>query len=108
MNKPYLILWCYQSVIVVLSGVPHGSIVSPLVFNVFITSIVKSLNVPLLLYVDDIKIYYKIKILQDYIVLQKNLNQANSFFILTSPYEQCYCYVMNQLLYYLMFLKEPS
>lgn len=43
----------------VLSGVPRGSVLGPLLSNIFINNLVSCLNVPLLLCADDIKIYFR-------------------------------------------------
>ena len=61
------------------SGVPQGSILGPLLFNVFIDDIVSKLSVPCLLYADDVKIYQSISTIDDCIRLQQNLDALCSW-----------------------------
>lgn len=61
----------------VMSGVPQGSILGPLLFNIFIDNAMKSLNVPHLLYADDMKIYIRIRDIHDCIILQENIDRLN-------------------------------
>lgn len=56
------------------SGVPQGSILGPLFFTIFINSIVRDLEVEVLLYADDLKIFTKIKDVNSCMRLQKALD----------------------------------
>lgn len=58
-----------------LAYVPQGSHLSTLLFNFFINSISNYVSrMKVLFYADDVKIIHKIKILEDYSLLQDELN----------------------------------
>jgi hypothetical protein len=52
------------------SGVPQGSVLGPLFFNIFINDLVDDLDVPHLLFADDMKIYLRIDSIDDALRLQ--------------------------------------
>lgn len=56
------------------SGVPQGTVLGPDLFLIFIDDIVADLDVPCLLYADDMKLYQTISTLDDCIALQRNLD----------------------------------
>lgn len=57
------------------SGVPQGSNLGPLLFLMFINSLTFAItNASYLLFADDLKIYYKVKSINDCYLLQEDLN----------------------------------
>jgi hypothetical protein len=66
----------------VLSGVPRGSILGPLLFNVFIKDFGDAIaHSKYLLFADDIKIYRAIKISEDCDLLQSDINSKQGLHI---------------------------
>ena len=61
------------------SGVPQGSNLGPLLFNVYINDLFDTLTCPILAYADDIKIFAKIESAADVILLQDNLNRIDDW-----------------------------
>lgn len=60
----------------VTSGVPQGSHLGPLLFNIFINDVIKCfLNSKFLLFADDTKIFTTVKSIEDCILLQNDLNR---------------------------------
>lgn len=55
------------------SGVPQGSNLGPLLFNVFINDLCDSFSVAHLLYADDLKLFHSIESIDDALRLQSNL-----------------------------------
>ena len=75
-RKQYVHCCGYDSdVITVLSGVPQGSVLGPLLFLLFINDISNELDVEFSLYADDIKIYNRVSSTDDCLKLQHNLNR---------------------------------
>ena len=58
----------------VLSGTPQGSVISPLLFLIYINDLVQNLTVSHRLFADDCVVYHEIKSIEDNIILQNNLN----------------------------------
>ena len=59
------------------SGVPQGSVLGPLFFNIFINDITVDLGVNCLLYADDMKLYNKVDDINDSMTLQAALDKIN-------------------------------
>ncbi len=75
------------------SGVPQGSVLGPLIFNIFINDIVKDIKSSALLYADDLKLYRRIICYQDCIELQSDLDKISIWCksnYLSLNLEKCY------------------
>jgi len=57
----------------VTSGVPQGSVLSPLLFTMFVSEIPSIVSSPVLMFADDTKIFRVIRNRDDYIALQNDL-----------------------------------
>ena len=63
----------------VLSGVPQGSVLGPVLFLIFINDIAGSLQSPVQLFADDCRVYREISSKEDQAILQKDLNTLVSW-----------------------------
>lgn len=64
-----------SSSVTITSGVPQGSHLGPLFFNIFINDLISHLHCHSLLYADDLKIFNLIQDNEDSILLQEDLNR---------------------------------
>ena len=74
------------------SGVPQGSVLGPLLFNIFINDVGNALEVHFLMYADDIKLLHRISSLNDCTTLQNNISKLSSWCVknnLTLNVQKC-------------------
>ena len=64
-----------SSPVPVLSGVPQGTVLGPLMFLLYINDITKDINSPLRLFADDCLLYRVINSAEDANMLQEDLNR---------------------------------
>lgn len=67
--------WHKSSLFIPTSGVPQGSVLGPLLINIFINDLCQLLKCPFLLFADDLKIFIKIKSRADLIKLQNDIDR---------------------------------
>lgn len=63
----------------VISGVPQGSVLGPLLFLIYINDIASSLSSTVRLYADDLVLYRKISSINDCIILQDDLEKLTTW-----------------------------
>lgn len=68
-----------SSMFISFSGVPQGSNLGPLLFNIFINDLISSLSCQCLAYADDLKIFHKVSSDADMSLLQTNLNTISEW-----------------------------
>ena len=59
----------------VMSGVPQGSVLGPVLFLVYVNDLVNQLECPALLFADDAKIYKEITSAESYQAMQRDLEK---------------------------------
>ena len=69
----------------VLSGVPEGSLLAPLLFSLFINDLPREVDSGCLLYADDVKIFRKIVSPADGLLLQEDLNRLTAWSVRWGP-----------------------
>ena len=82
----------------VLSGVPEGSLLAPLVFSLFINDLPSVINSGCLLYADDVKLYRKIESPADGLRLQEDLDRLTAWSVswgLTLNPSKCKSFTMT-------------
>lgn len=83
-----------SSFIPITSGVPQGSHLGPLLFNIFINDVVKSFQYSnVLLYADDTKVFGVIKSNEDCIKMQKDLDNLSNYCLINKLHlnvDKCY------------------
>ncbi|XP_063902404.1 uncharacterized protein LOC135139824, partial [Zophobas morio] len=87
-EKLYLLFTSY-----ITERVPQGSVLGPLIFNIFINDVVNDIRSSVLLYADDMKLYRRITSIQDCLVLQSDLDKVHSWCsknLLQLNYKKCY------------------
>ena len=68
-----------SSFVPVLSGVPQGTVLGPLMFLLYINDIAKGINSPLRLFADDCVLYKVINGVEDTNRLQEDLNKLSEW-----------------------------
>ena len=63
----------------VLSGIPQGSVLGPVLFIIYINSMTDVVQSPLLLFADDAKLYREISTVEDQLILQKDLEELRTW-----------------------------
>ena len=82
----------------VLSGVPEGSLLAPLLFSLFINDLPRDVDSGCLLYADDVKIYRKIVSPADGLLLQEDLRRLEAWSVrwgLTLNPSKCKSFTMT-------------
>lgn len=99
-RKQYVVFGGFKSVeYLATSGVPQGSVLGPLLFNIFINDILTDLNVNCLLYADDLKIFEMVRSSEDCERIQRNLDKISNWCVLNKlPLNPQKCNVMSYTL----------
>lgn len=98
---------CCSGEILATSGVPQGSVLGPLLFNLFINDLSDIIAVPHLLYADDLKLFSTVSNLNDCVRLEESLQTIQEWASLSSlPLNIAKCEVMTYTLNH-QFIEHP-
>ena len=70
---------CFSTWGAVTSGIPKGSVLGPLLFNIFINDLLTYTKSPAYLFADDTELYRKISNKHEETILQNDLNALQSW-----------------------------
>ena len=82
----------------VLSGVPQGIVLGPILFVIYINDIIDNLNSQAYLSADDMKLYRRIYNDTDYNVLQSDINKVDEWtrlWLLKLNPDKCKCMTLS-------------
>ena len=71
----HLIVIVKAQLVIVKSGVPQGSILGPVLFNIYVSDMPQNVDSILLQFADDVKMFRAIKTAQDYFCLQSDIDK---------------------------------
>lgn len=80
------------------SGVPQGSVLGPLLFNIFINDLCRILKCEFLLFADDLKIYIKFRTQEDAIRLQNDIDKLYEWSVINKlllNIEKCHVVIFS-------------
>ena len=99
-----------SSIFTLISGVPQGSVLGPVLFLIFISDISESIESDIFIYVDDTKAVKNIKSVEDVIKLQEDLSKLHEWSVKNKMvYRRKVCYYKiwkryrNERIYILFF-----
>ena len=88
-SQQVIVNGCSSNPTNVMSGVPQGTVVAPLLFPCYINDLPENVSSKVRLYADDVLIYNTIHSKEDYLMLQQDLNSlhlwANKWQMMFNP-----------------------